>query len=108
MRLGVVLAFVLVLATPVAADASTPYRSVGKILRRLDGATIRLGVRTVRVHGDTTLCAGQGPSVRRRGMRMWRRFACTYTTFTKGGVGRDIDFRAHVRSATRYAVTDAH
>jgi hypothetical protein len=107
-RLGVVLAVVLLLATPAGAQASTPYWSIGKVLRRLDGDRIRVGARIVRVHGDTTLCAGQGPSVRRRGVRMWRRFACTYTTFTKGGVDRDIDFRVQVRSATRYAVTDAH
>jgi hypothetical protein len=39
---------------------------------------------------------------------MWRRFVCTYTTFTRGGVDRDIDFRVRVRGATRYVVTDAH
>jgi hypothetical protein len=107
-RLGVVLAVVLLLATPTSAQASASYWSIGKVLRQLDGDKIRVGTRTVRVHSDTTLCAGQGPSVRRRGVRMWRRFVCTYTTFTKGGVDRDIDFRVLVRSATRYAVSDAH
>jgi hypothetical protein len=107
-RLGVVLAVVLLFATPAGADASVPYWSIGKVLRRLDGARIHVGTRVVRVDSETTLCAGQGPSVRRRGVRMWRRFVCTYTTFTKGGVDRDIDFRVQVRSATRYTVTDAH
>ena len=108
MRLGVILAVFLLLATPAAAQVSPTYWSIGKVLRRLDGARIHVGMRTVRVVSETTLCAGQGPSIRRRGVRMWRRFACTYTTFTKGGVDRDIDFLVQVRSAIRYVVTDAH
>jgi hypothetical protein len=107
-RLGVVLAVFMLLATPAAAQASSAYWSIGKVLRRLDGDKIHVGTRSVRLDSETTLCAGIGPSVRRRGVRMWRRFACTYTTFTNGGVDRDIDFGVQVRSATRYVVTDAH
>jgi hypothetical protein len=107
-RLGVVLAVFLLLATPAGGQTPGPYWSIGKVLRRLDGAKIHVGTRTVRVDSGTTLCAGEGPSIRRRGVRMWRRFVCTYTTFTRGGVDRDIDFRVRVRGATRYVVTDAH
>jgi hypothetical protein len=107
-RLGVVLALSVLLALPAGAQASTPYWSVGKVLRRLDGDRIRVGTRRVRLDSETTLCSGEGPSIRRRGVRMWRRFACTYTTFTRGGVDRDIDFQVQVRTATRYVVTDAH
>jgi hypothetical protein len=39
---------------------------------------------------------------------MWRRFLCTYTTFTKAGVDRDLEFSVRVLSRTRYAVADAH
>ena len=54
------------------------------------------------------MCAGQGASVRLRGVRMWRRFACTYTTFTKAGVDRDIDFNVEIRTATHFVVSDAY
>jgi hypothetical protein len=107
-RVGVVLAVFLLLAPSAGAQTSASYWSIGKVLRKLDGDRIHVGTRRVRVVSESTLCSGEGPSIRRRGLRMWRRFACTYTTFTKGGVDRDIDFRVRVRSATRYAVTDAH
>ena len=94
--------------TPAAARASTSYWSVAKVLRWIDGVQIRVGTRRVRLDGETTLCSGQGVSVRRAGVRRWRHFACTYTMFTRGLVDRDLDFRLHVLSATRFSVTDAH
>jgi hypothetical protein len=109
-RTGVVLAAV-VLLTAIAAGtcaAATPYWSLGKVLRKLDGRAIQVGTRTVRVNSETTLCAGEGASIRRRRVRMWRHFACTYTTFTRAGADRDIDFRVQVRGTSRFAVTDAH
>jgi hypothetical protein len=111
-RAGVVLiALVLVAAAASTADAAqsaVPFWSMNKLLRKLDGDWVRVGSRRVRIHSETTLCSGRGASVRRNGIRMWRRFLCTYTTFTKGGVDRDLEFRVRVLSSTRYAVWDAH
>jgi hypothetical protein len=93
---------------PTAAQASVPYWSIRKLLHRIDGARIHVGTRTVRVDKDTALCAGVGRSIRRNGFRMWRRFICTYTTFTRGGVGRDLEFRVRVLGVRRYAISEAH
>jgi hypothetical protein len=107
MRAGVVL-IALVLAAPAAVDAAVPYWSIGKVLRRVDGVAIRVGTRKVRVESDSTLCSGYGTSIRRSRLRLWRHFNCTYTTFTKAGVDRDLDFRLHVRSVRRFSISDAH
>ncbi len=106
MRVGVVLS-ALLLAAP-AAEAALPYWSIGKVLRRVDGAPIHIGARAVRVESDSTLCSGYGTSIRRGRIRMWRHFNCTYTTFTRAGVDRDLDFRLHVRGVTRFTISDAH
>ncbi len=108
MRAGVVLAVFLIVAAPAAAATSARYWSTAKVLRRLDGAKVSVGARVVRVRSATTLCAGQGTSVRHHGIRLWRRFVCTYTTFTKAGVDRDLDFRVRTISGTRFVVWDAH
>jgi hypothetical protein len=107
LRAGVVL-IVLLLAAPAAGDAAVPYWPIGKVLRRVDGAVIPVGTRKVRVESESTLCSGYGTSIRRGRLRMWRHFNCTYTTFTKARVDRDLDFRIHVRGATRFSVSDAH
>jgi len=108
-RTGVVLvALSLLAAAPPAEGASGRYWSTAKVLRKLDGAKAVVKGRAVRIHSATTLCAGRGTSIRRRGIRLWSRFVCTYTTFTKGGVDRDLDFRVRVRSATRFTIWDAH
>ena len=106
-RRGVVL-IALLLAAPTAAEAALPYWSIGKVLRRVDGASIRVGGRAVRVESDSTLCSGYGTSIRRGRLRMWRHFNCTYTTFTKAGVDRDLEFRLHVRGVRRFSISDAH
>ena len=108
MRAGVVLVAFLVVAAPATATTAGRYWSTAKVLRRLDGAKVSVGARVVRVRSATTLCAGQGTSIRRHGIRLWRRFVCTYTTFTKAGVDRDLDFRVRTISGTRFAVWDAH
>jgi hypothetical protein len=112
MRAGVVLvALALVAAAASTADAAqsaVPFWTMDKVLRKLDGDWVRVGSRRVKIHSETTLCSGRGASVRRNGVRMWRRFLCTYTTFTKAGVDRDLEFRVRVLSRTRYAVWDAH
>jgi hypothetical protein len=107
MRAGVVLATALLLAASPAGAATTPYWSIGKVLRQLDGARIRVGSRHVRVDSETTLCDGYGTSIRRGRLRLWRHFTCTYTTFTKVLADKDLEFRLHVRSATRFSISDA-
>jgi hypothetical protein len=108
MRFAALLVAALLFAVPAALASSSQYWSITKVLRRLDGAKTRVGTHTVRIDSETTLCAGRKSSIRRNGVRMWRRFACTYTTFTKSGVDRDLDFRVSVLSARRYAILDAH
>jgi hypothetical protein len=108
-RLGVVLVvIVLAVAAPAGARAPRWYWPVSKVMRAIDDVRVRIGTRVVRIHKETTLCSGEGPSIRRRGIRRWSRFACTYTTFTKRGVDRDLDFRVRVLGTTRFAITDAH
>jgi hypothetical protein len=107
MRPGVVLVVLSLAVAPTAAGGTASHWSVAKVLRRLDGARVHVGTRTVRLNGATTLCAGRGASIRSDGVRRWRRFICTYTTFTRAG-DRDLDFRVVVRSATRYRIYDAH
>jgi hypothetical protein len=108
MRFAALLAVTLLFGVPAAAASSAQYWSITKVLRRLDGANTRVGTRIVRIDSETTLCAGRGTPIRRNGVRMWRRFACTYTTFTKSGVDRDLDFRVVVLGARRYVIRDAH
>jgi len=105
-RAGVVLALLMLLAGSAAAGTIS-YWSSTTVLRRLDGARIQVGSRAMRIDSETTLCGGLGRSIRRNGERRWRRFDCTYTTFTRAGVGRDIEFRLDVVSATRFRLSDA-
>ena len=108
-RLGVVLVVVvLAIAAPAGARTLRWYWPVSKVMRAIDDIRVRVGTRIVRIHKETTLCSGEGRSIRRQGIRRWSRFACTYTTFTKRGVDRDLDFRVRVLGATRFAITDAH
>jgi hypothetical protein len=106
-RNGIVLLALLPTAA-FAALASAPHWSVTKVMRRIDGASVHVGTRTVKIDSDTALCAGRGPSIVVKRIRRWRRFACTYTTFTKGGVDRDLDFRVRVLGTRRYRIYDAH
>jgi hypothetical protein len=69
---------------------------------------VRVGTRVVRIHSETTLCSGRGRPIRRQGVRMWSRFSCTYTTFTRQGIDRDLDFQVDVVSAKRFVIHDAH
>jgi hypothetical protein len=103
-----VLLLLLLAISPAGAQTQPAFWSVGKVLRQLDGTRVRVGTRRVRVDSESTLCSGERLSFRRRGVRVWRYFACTYTVFTRGFVDRDLDFRLHVLSATRFSVTDAH
>ena len=109
MRPGVCVVLSLIaLAAPANAQASAPYWSLAKVMQMIEGTRIPMNGRIVRIESESTLCSGEGASIRRRGIRMWRRFACTFTKFTKGGVDRDIEFRLRVVSARRFVVYDAH
>jgi hypothetical protein len=109
MRLGVCMVVsLLALAVPATAQARVTYWSLGKMMRMLDNTRVAVKGRSVRIETESTLCSGEGRSIRRRGVRMWHRFACTYTTFTKRGVDRDLDFNVRATSATRFVIFDAH
>ena len=109
MRVGVLLiVLLLAFATPAAGRALRWYWSMAKVMRAIDDVRVRVGTRVVRIHSETTLCSGEGPSIRRRGIRMWGRFSCTYTTFTRQGVDRDLDFQVRVTGVRRFVIRDAH
>jgi hypothetical protein len=97
-----------VLPAPAAGRALRFYWPMSKVMRAIDDVRVRVGTRVVRIHKETTLCSGLAPSIRRAGIRRWSRFACTYTTFTKQGVDRDVDFRVRILGLRRFAITDAH
>jgi hypothetical protein len=108
-RLGVVLiVLLLAFAAPAAGRALRWYWPMAKVMRAIDDVRVRVGTRVVRIHSETTLCSGEGPSIRRRGTRRWSRFSCTYTTFTRQGVDRDLDFRVRVTGLKRFVISDAH
>jgi hypothetical protein len=105
-RRGLALA-VAVLAVTATAAAGTWYWPMAKVMRVLDGTRVHVGTKTVRIQRETTLCSGEGRSVRRNGVRGWSRFACTYTTFIRRGVDRDLEFRVLVRGRRRFRIVDA-
>jgi hypothetical protein len=108
MRFAAALLVALVLAVPARAATPSRYWSMAHVLHALDTTRIRVGTHLVRVHADTTLCSGQGRSIRRHGARMWSRFACTFTTITKTGIGRDLEFHVDITGRTSFAISDAH
>jgi hypothetical protein len=97
----------LALAAPAGAHETPFVWSVAKVMRTIDEERIRVGESAVRIEAATTLCAGQGTSRRRGGVRRWKHFLCTYTTMTPRGIGRDVDFRVHVLGVRRFVITDA-
>jgi hypothetical protein len=107
-RLGVVLiVLLLALAAPAPAHTGGAFRSVAQVMRAIDDARIRVGTKVVRVDSDTTLCSGEGQARLRRGVRTWTHFRCTFSTFTAGGPGRDVEFRLHALDSRRIATTSA-
>jgi hypothetical protein len=108
MRLGVALIVAsITLTAPAAAVDVRAYWPHARLMRAIDNAPIHIRDRVLRVDRETTLCAGLGASRRVRGIRRWRLFACTYTTFAKQGVDRDLDFRVRVVDAQRFTISDA-
>ena len=97
----------LTMATPAAAHTGGAFWPVAKVMRAIDDARIRVGTKVVRVDSDTTLCSGEGRARLRKGVRTWTHFRCTFSTFTAGGPGRDIEFRLHALDARRFATTSA-
>jgi hypothetical protein len=108
MRIAVVTTVSLALLSPAAGAATRWYWPLMKVMRAVDGARVRVGARVVRIDAESTLCSGEGRAVRRRGVRMWSRFSCTFTTFTSKGVDRDLDFDVYVTGRNRYVIRDAH
>lgn len=108
LRLAAAFLVALVLAVPVRAATLTRYWTLTHAMRAIDGVRIRVGTRVVRIETDSTLCSGEGRRIRRHGERMWSRFVCTFTTFTKSGVDRDLEFHLYVTGRTLFAIRDAH
>jgi hypothetical protein len=108
MRVAAALLIALVLAAPAGAATLDRYWSVTRVMRAVDGVRIRVGTHAIRIHNDTTLCSGEGRSIRRGGVRRWSRFVCTFTTFTKAGIDRDLEFQVYVTGPKRFAIRDAH
>jgi hypothetical protein len=107
-RFGVVLVLLsLLLAAPAASHTGGSFWPVAKVMRVVDDARMRVGTRILRVDSESTLCSGEGWATRRRGVRMWTHFRCTFTTFTPQGPGRDVEFRVHALDARRIAITNA-
>jgi hypothetical protein len=99
---------VLLLALPSPARVPPTYWTVDRMMRELDTTRVELKARAIRVETESTLCSGEGAPIRRGGTRMWRRFACTFTSFDRQGVDRDLEFRVRITGATRFVVRDAH
>lgn len=96
----------LALAAPAGAHDVRFFWSVPQAMRATDDVRVRVGTTFVRIDEATTLCNGQGTSMRRNGVRRWRHFLCTYTT--RRGLGRDVEFRVHVLGLRRFVITDTH
>jgi hypothetical protein len=108
MRRGVALILgSLALAAPAGAHDVPFFWSVAKVMRVTDEVRVRVDKSLVRIDADTTLCSGQETSRRRNGVRRWRHFVCTYTTFSRQGIDRDLEFRVHVLGVRRFVITDA-
>lgn len=109
LRRGVVLFLMsFVVTSPAAAHELGAFWPANKAMRTVDDKRIRVGSTVVRVNVETTLCSGEGRVKRQRGLRTWKHFRCTFTTFTpSGGVGRDLEFRVHAVDVRRIAITDA-
>lgn len=104
----IVTALFFVLTAPAAAEPVRWYWPVAKVMRVIDGTRVRVGTRAVRIRSETTLCSGIGPSIRRAGVRRWSRFTCTFTTFTRRGLDRDLEFTVRVAGRQAAIITDAH
>ena len=78
-----------------------PVWSVAKVLRLIDGASVTVDGRRVRIRSATALCSGSGAPLEDGGVRRWQAFDCTYTVFA-GGIDRDLEFHVDVLDEERY------
>jgi hypothetical protein len=96
------------LASGARAHTGAPMWSIDAVMSRIDGAKVVIGRWSARVQADTTLCNGEGRGTRWHGERHWRHFTCTWTVFDrKRLVDRDVTFRLHTLTRTRYLINDA-
>jgi hypothetical protein len=96
----------IVLAFPAGAGAA-PGWTLAHLMRALDGRVVSVDAHKVRVVADSALCGGEGRSRRVAGARRWTRFACTYTTFGRSGIERDLEFTVTVAGPERLRVSGA-
>jgi hypothetical protein len=96
------------LAVGPKAHVGAPPWSLERVLTRIDGAVVAIRHWRGRIQSGTTLCNGQGRGSRWDGVRHWRHFTCTWTVFDrKGLVDRDVTFRVHAVTLTRFRISDA-
>ena len=99
----------LVIAPSTSAHEGAPMWSLPLVMSRIDGARVTIGKWSRREQIASTLCSGEGHGKRWTGLRHWRHFACTWTVFDqRKGVDRDVTFRVHTLTATRFLITSAH
>jgi hypothetical protein len=108
MRRGVIVGLTM-LVLVAGADAGEPAPSwpLPRLMAAIDGKRVIAAGRSIRIETESTLCGGEGRSVRSGGVRRWSRFACTYTTFGARGIERDLEFHVRVVGPRRIAVTAA-
>lgn len=107
-RAAVVVALLSALAAaPATAHSRGASWTVAQAMRAVDDVRVRVGAKVVRIDSDTSLCSGEGPSIRRGKVRAWTHFRCTSTTFTSRGPGRDLEFRLHALDVRRFRITNA-
>jgi hypothetical protein len=77
------------------------------LIERIAGTRVSMRRGSVRIDRDLVICNGEGPPVRRGGVRRWNEFTCTQTLFDRGGIGRDVTFRVRVLDRARFRITAA-
>jgi hypothetical protein len=97
----------VVLLAPSPAAAAAPGWPLTRVMRALDGRRVPVAGKTVRIEAESTLCGGQGRAIRVDGVRRWARFACTFTSFGRRGIERDLDFRVTVVAGRHLRVGSA-
>jgi hypothetical protein len=109
LRAAVAAGTAALVSAPALAAAASPgarYWPVLKVMRAIDGKPVSVAGRSVRIEADTTLCSGNGRSIRVRGIPRWRLFRCTHTTITRRGLDRDLEFDVRVLDARRIRITN--
>ena len=94
------------------AHGRSAYWSFPKLMRELAGARVTIGGRRYRIDAAITACTGERRDGRRRGFvvrggtRMWKHFTCVEASLDPRR--REIAFRVHVLSRTRFVLTNVH